>query len=199
MARYFAPYTPVAFVLLWSGFTALLGKVLRGRGLVCAQVVLLLAIVSHGVGSVYAFKVKQDPQTYPGFVMRSENLVAPALWMRDHLPQDAVIATRRIGALGYYSEKSILDYRFGLTDRHVARLIAEHGRQFDDPGDEALGDVWRRVEPDFILDDMGNIQTIASRSTNDPTEFLVHGYLYRLLKKFRIGRDTEWVLTKRIE
>ncbi len=42
-------------------------------------------------------------------------------WFRENTPPDATIAISDIGAVGYYSERRILDM-FGLTDRRIARL-----------------------------------------------------------------------------
>jgi hypothetical protein len=39
----------------------------------------------------------------------TERQVKIALWIRDHLPQDAVVATHDIGAIAYYSQRRIVD------------------------------------------------------------------------------------------
>ena len=40
------------------------------------------------------------------------------------LPPDATIATRRIGALAFHSERRVFDYVYGLTERDVASRVA---------------------------------------------------------------------------
>ena len=64
-------------------------------------------------------------------MLTGHDLVEPSLWMRDHLAAGSVIATRRLGALAYFSGLQVFDYAFGLTDREVARRVRRAGRYFD--------------------------------------------------------------------
>ena len=92
----------------------------------------------------------QTMDWFPGYVMTGSRLVPPAIWVRNHLPADAVIATRRIGVLGYYSGHAIFDYAYGLPDRKVARLVAKHGDRFDLPTDAALAGFGEHVRRTIV-------------------------------------------------
>ena len=63
--------------------------------------------------------------------------------MGEHLPAGVTVATRRIGALAYYSHLNVFDYAYGLTDPKVARMVGRRGRRFDLPGDPELAAAWR--------------------------------------------------------
>ena len=54
-----------------------------------------------------------------------EEMVAPAQWMRDNLPQDALLAVHDIGAVGYFADRlTILDIA-GLVSPEVTPLIGD--------------------------------------------------------------------------
>ena len=54
----------------------------------------------------------------------SQNYEELGVWFRENTPPEATIAISDVGAVGYFSERRILDM-FGLIDPHIARL---HGR-----------------------------------------------------------------------
>jgi hypothetical protein len=118
-ARYFAPYMPVAMLLLAAGALAIVRRLIgpdagtRVAPFVLAGLVATIALP----GMVRAFAPLSDHfrETHPGYVMRTQTLIEPALWMRDNLPPGATIATRRIGALAYFSGHRVFDYTYGLT------------------------------------------------------------------------------------
>ncbi|MEW6253793.1 MAG: hypothetical protein AB1716_24365, partial [Planctomycetota bacterium] len=136
---------------------------------------------------------------YPGYVLAGAPLVEPSRWLAENLPPDAVIATRRIGAVGYYSGRRVFDYKFGLSDRAVARLIRQCGRQFDDPGDPALAELWRHVRPDYLIEDRPVLERIVAAAGGTLERFELHGIAYRARRSFRIGAETDWVLCERVE
>ena len=109
--------------------------------------VLLAANVFHSRAKLAAMG------EFPGYVLAGHDLVEAALRIRDHVPRGATIASRRIGALAYYSRRQVFDYSYGLTDAEVARLVAVHGGRFETPTDPALADVWRARQPDYLLED----------------------------------------------
>jgi len=65
----------------------------------------------------------------------NDRQVKTALWMRDNLPQDAVIATHDIGAIAFYSERRIVDmvglvspemiHNIGRTDL-LMKFLVQH-------------------------------------------------------------------------
>ena len=109
--------------------------------------------------------------------------------MRDHLPADATIATRRIGVLAYYSHRKVFDYVYGLADPEVARLVARQGRRFDLPTERALAALWRARAPDYLLEDGSVMDLIMARTGGAYRRFAIHGLAYRVVDKFTIGTD----------
>ncbi len=94
-----------------------------------------LALVLTNISDIQTRLAQMD--VFPGYVLAGKNLIEPAEWIRDHLPADATIATRRIGVLAYYSHRKVFDYVYGLADPEVARLVARQGRRFDLPTERA--------------------------------------------------------------
>ncbi len=200
--RYFAPYLPAAMLLFWPGFVEISRRVLAAmlseRLLNRVLVALAVALAAPGVVTSVQYALPAFEQYYPGYVMTSRPLLEPIAWIRDELPDDAVIATRRIGALAYLSGKHVFDYKFGLTEREVARLIRANKKPFDDPDDPALREVWMRVKPDYLLEDNRVIDSLLLNSGAGKDRFEVHGLPYRVLRRFNIAEDIDWILCERV-
>lgn len=202
-ARYFAPYTPLGFVVLWIGLVeavrsvaAYIGAASRLDETLKALAVLLL--VSNGLMLSWHLS-PTGMQSYPGYVLNSRPLREPCLWMRDNLPAEATIATRRIGAVGYLTERRVFDYCFGLNHRAVARLIHESGKQFDDPHDPALAPLWAQYAPDYLLEDRDIMTRIAADAGGTLERFEVHGMIYSRMRAFPLGPDSSWILCRRLK
>ncbi len=197
MGRYFAPYLPAAAVLLWLGVVDLISRYMpaaQPNGRSSVAVVIMMGLVCVGMADT-AFKLDgQSVSQYPGYVLVSKSLVEPALWVRDHLPSDAVIATRRIGVLAYYSDRRIFDYKYGLTEPDVTALIGVTKQQFDDPNSPALVELWQKVHPTWLLEDDRVIDFIVKSSGGTRSGFAVHGVRYRVVKAFPIGAGVSWTL-----
>nr|MDP9122733.1 hypothetical protein [Acidobacteriota bacterium] len=160
----------------------------------------LLAAVAGLYGILHTFgrTTLSVRDTYPGYVLTSRSLVPPSRWIRDHLPPGTTLATRRIGALGYYSRHPVFDYCFGLTDRDVARLIHRRGgRRFDHPDDPGLAPLWRRRAPDYLLEDDDLTHALTTLTGPTADTFELHGIRYHVLRRFPIARATSWVLAER--
>jgi hypothetical protein len=255
LARYFAPYAPCAYLLLWTGFldaeravlagnrgvraAGLAGAALAALGGIVALVLLgwdaaaesivsflwiglalvwvvasettralgrkagsattVLALLVAACGAVAAIRETAESRrlSFPGYVITSRTLVEPALWIRDHLPAGSTIATRRIGALAYFSGHSVFDYSFGLTEPAVARLIREHGGIFTSPANPELAALWRERAPDYILEDGDVINATVAATGGTPESFRVHGIEYGVVRRFPIARGVDWTLAGR--
>jgi hypothetical protein len=197
LPRYFAPYLPAALILLWAGLLTavecLPRRDLSRFALLGTGAVLLATTVFHSRAELAAM------DEFPGYVLAGSELVKPALWMRDHLPAGATIATRRIGAVAYCSGRPVLDYSYGLTDAQVARLVARHGGRFETPTDAALGPVWRARQPEYFLEDGLIMDYILGLCGGTHDRFLVHGIPYRVIREFPLGRDGRWILAERMK
>jgi hypothetical protein len=161
---------------------------------------LAVALVAGLWGAAGAARLATGAErlAYPGYVITGAGLVPPARWMRDHLPAGGVVASRRIGALSYYSEHPVFDYAFGLTEPAVARRVRlEGGAPFETPSAPALADLWRERRPDFLVEDRDVLHAIAAAAGGTPRCFRVHGLAYGELRRFPIGDRVEWALAGR--
>jgi hypothetical protein len=202
MARYFAPYLPVTLILLWAGLVEAVGSMRdvpfasRPRTRLAFALLAVGMLVGMNVYNCRRRLARMDE--YPGYVLGGKNLVGPSLWIRDNLPRTTTIATRRIGALAYYSDHKVFDYAYGLPDRDVAQLVARHGQSVDTLTDPAFAAVWQARAPDYLLEDGPMIEQIVSHAKGTRDRFSVHGIYYRAVKGFPIGSETQWVLAQRI-
>jgi len=194
--RYFAPYAPLALLLLALGGLEIARRLsVQPRSAAVAAAGLVLCVALPGVLQTFLLISDATRLAYPGYVMAGSTLVAPVQWIRDNLPADATIATRRVGVLGYTAPQAIFDYKFGLNDRAVAALIRAHNTQFDDPRDLALEALWRERAPDYLLEDGNIIDKIAAGHRDG---FRIHGFEYRVIKTFPVGKDADWTLAERV-
>ena len=198
-ARCFAPYLPAALLLLWSGVAEACELLMptrhRTRQFVAAAVVFVLALAT--IHNCLSKLSRLDD--FPGYVMAGRNLVGPAAWMRENLPSESVIATRRIGAVAYFSHHPVFDYAYGLPDAETARLVAQNGGRFDNPAAPALAEQWEKHHPDYLLEDAPMIHYIVSQTGGTPENFTIHGEKYGVIRRFPIGRGVQWVLAGRLK
>src|SRR4029078_13424768 len=110
--RYFAPYLPAALLLLWIGALDLANRLWPAR---LAPVALFGAVLLCLQGLTLGARLSAM-DAYPGYVMTSRALIAPANAIARLVPEDDTIATRRIGALAFVSGRRVFDYIYGLTD-----------------------------------------------------------------------------------
>ncbi len=117
--RYVMPALPAAVLagvvgmdwLLARTRASMVGRVLA-RVLAISAALLLLAC-AFGLGlQAYVLDV----------AVIDEEMVTPALWIRDNLPPDDLLAVHDIGALGYFAPRPILDIA-GLVSPEVVALI----------------------------------------------------------------------------
>ncbi len=203
LGRYFAPYVPVAFVLFWRGLVESHEPVLERFGrqayLMPLAFVYGLALVLMGAVDSYSHLKASYTQSYPGYVLMAENLAGPSKWVGDNLPDDSMIATRRIGAVSYYSGMRVFDYKFGLVDRETARIKRRAEKKIRFPFAPPLKRLWKRRSPDYLLEDSFVIDRVVAEGHGSLDSFEIHGVPYRVMKKFPIGRKVKWVLCEKIE
>lgn len=202
MGRYFAPYVPLAMIPLWLGIVGLCQLVVGANWKPAGPAgVAVTALLIVGVGALQMGEMRRDSfvRTYPGYVMSAMPLQQPVAWMRDALPDDAVVATRRIGLVGYGTGRHVFDYKFGLPERGVARKIRARGEFFENPRNPDLADDWRRVQPDYLLEDAPVIDVIIADAGGTREAFEVHGTIYRVCREFELGPEATWVLCERAD
>jgi hypothetical protein len=211
--RYFAPYLPAGVVLLLLGGVAIERRFLprfSGASPWLTMSVGLAVALGGAVSTLYMTSPSRLT-IFPGYVMTTQPLLGPAEWLRDNLPADAVIASRRIGLLAYVTERPVFDYFLGLTDREVAAAVERAGHRFSSPNDPGLATLWSARRPDYLMEDSDVIERIVDESGGTPDRFLIHGLAYRVIKRFPIGErqveglferqdiPIDWTLAERIE
>lgn len=118
--RYFFPALPsLVFVsvigLCWWGVIA--RRKMWGR-------VLSRVVALSSAGTAVGFAIGLGWQAYTRDVrFINEEQVASALWIRDHVPPDALLALYDIGAVGYFAGRSDLLDIAGLIDPEVIPLL----------------------------------------------------------------------------
>jgi hypothetical protein len=95
-------------------------RLLRARRYTLLPIALLalalaLGLLSIGRGAgIYAANVRYI----------NEYQVATALWLREHTPAGAIVATHDIGAIGYFSDRQVVDLG-GLTQPEIVPLLGD--------------------------------------------------------------------------
>lgn len=114
--RYLMPVLPVLLALGVAGtLRSLSAASFRLVPLVLVVLALGLGLISVGRGaSIYALNIR--------FINGYQ--VQTALWLRDHTPPGAVIATHDIGAIGYLSGRPVIDLG-GLTQPELVPLLSD--------------------------------------------------------------------------
>lgn len=190
LARYAAPYAPFLIVLAWSGLVGLVAPSRTVAGALVAGLV-LVALLDNAAKTARG-------DGFPGYVVFGTALVEPARWIAANLPADAVIATRRIGAVAFHGDRRVFDYAVGLVDREVARLHAPPERGLEDPNDPRLAALWAQRRPTHLLEDDDVMERIARNAGGSPDGFRVHGETYRVIKSFELGPQRRWLLAERV-
>ena len=110
--RYLMPIIPFALLLAFGGLDTLLevaqAKITLLRKEQSRAAVQSLALLAVLVMTAQTAWQRRD---YYSEACRyiSERQVATALWVRGHVPADAIVATHDVGALAYYSGRRIVD------------------------------------------------------------------------------------------
>jgi hypothetical protein len=100
-----------------------------------------------------------------------------------------LLALSTLAMVGFVSltltrDKSVLLYK----DMGVGFLNLPH---------PALSKLWKRVSPDYILEDSAVIETLIARSEGTERSFTVFGIRYQIIKRDNIGFHVDWVLCKK--
>lgn len=202
LSRYLAPYLPAVYLLACSGLATLLQALWNWRrwstSIVLPYMVLTMALALTQLTFFAGLLSPERVNAYPGYVLMSERLERPSTWIKEHLPAGTVIATRRIGAVSYYSQLPIFDYAFGLTDAEVAQEVRTNGGAFALASAPALERAWRAADPRCILEDEAVMSSLADQSGGSLASFTVHGARYGEFARFPIGTGVDWILACRI-
>ena len=110
--RYLMPVLPFVFLLAIGGLEELL-EIVRARTSLLKtentrRVVRAIAVLVI-VGSTASAAWQRQDYYVETCRYITQRQVATAVWVRDHLPGDAIVATHDVGALAYYSGRRIVD------------------------------------------------------------------------------------------
>jgi hypothetical protein len=125
--RFFAHILPVVAAVVAAGVEQVLGLPRPGTlraVLVYATMAAVLLATTMSLGNT---ELKVARTVLPALGRHnylSQNYEELGRWFHDNTPPDATVAISDVGAVGYFSERRVLDM-FGLVDPHIARL---HGR-----------------------------------------------------------------------
>lgn len=112
--RYLVPALPPLLIIAAAGATAFL---LSECWPIVARVALLALVVIMVISDVRGVQVYRD-----NVEATNDCWVANAVWIRDHVPSHALIATHDIGAIGYFGNHPLVDMA-GLVSPEVIPLL----------------------------------------------------------------------------
>ncbi|MBZ0302964.1 MAG: hypothetical protein K8J31_24675 [Anaerolineae bacterium] len=119
--RYVIPALPC---LLVAGMTGLFWLMEQGRRSLVGRVLTRALAVSTALVFSY-FALLAGPPTYARDVrIIDEEMVASALWIKEHIPPEDLLAIHDIGAVGYFAPRPILDIA-GLVSPEMIPLIGD--------------------------------------------------------------------------
>jgi MFS family permease len=116
--RFWVPIVPLLTVLMWAAVVCGLSSSRRKRFATVALA--MLAVWWNGNSAIGALRAQQPHVRKERFLLTGSKATGRCLRGRA-APEDAIAAIG-IGALRYYSERSVIDM-LGLTDLHIAREV----------------------------------------------------------------------------
>ncbi len=117
--RYVIPALPALIVAGVIGMAWLLR--LTRSSLIGRVVVRVVAGTAAVLFVIFAFGLGLSAYTQDVAIINQE-MVATALWIKDNIPPDELVATHDIGAIGYFTDRPILDIA-GLVDPEAIPLV----------------------------------------------------------------------------
>jgi hypothetical protein len=122
--RFFAHVLPIVAGLIAVGFDALLSLVHPGTARAALHYVVLALLVFTtfvGIGNTELRSARIVLPAVQAHNYLSQNYEEHGVWFAESTPPGTTIAISDVGAIGYFSERRILDM-FGLIDPHIARM-----------------------------------------------------------------------------
>ena len=160
LSRYLVPVLPVLAWLAWRAaeraWNAGRAEVIAGPR--AARLAALIAILVLA-GNAVVYRTLVVPQVTSFTRGMEQSLIPLGRWLGVHAPADALVATPDIGAIGYFSERRVLDLGGLVTPRMVPLLEAA---PFEDVlARFAFADFAR---PAFVLDRADAVGDLLRRS-----------------------------------
>jgi hypothetical protein len=147
--RFFLPVLPLSLILFFAitdpSTNSQSSSPNRSTMLGISIAILILFAAANIFQAVRAQAHKQD---YPYLVMNTSGLTQTGKWLNEKLPEDTRIATKRQGAVPFYSKKRSIDI-LGLTEKNIARIIYEN-RDIKQQS-QMISEYVFSIEPDVII------------------------------------------------
>lgn len=122
--RYAIPAMVVYFVLGAAGCAALLNRL--GRDSACKRVLSSTWILTTATVSGIFYLMGAGAYAQDVAIIESE-MVATASWIRQNTPPDALVAVHDVGAMGYFSERKLIDLA-GLVSPEVIGIMRDEDK-----------------------------------------------------------------------
>ncbi len=122
--RYMMPIIPFFILVSTIGirdFTRLIGSFMKSREITNGLMFILIAVILFFEWGDYS-EIKEVYATENKYI--SDRQVAAAMWIKENTEPDAIIGTHDVGAIGYYSERKIVDVA-GLVTPELINKINE--------------------------------------------------------------------------
>jgi hypothetical protein len=151
---------PLLPVLAWYAWRALdreLGARAAGERLASRAGAVIVALVL--AQNLWAWQQVVRPQVQSFSAGLRASLVPWGRWFAEHTPPDAVIAAPDIGALGYLSQRRVVDLA-GLVTREMVPVLREM------PQEDAIArfEFARFARPDYLVDRAARADDLRERS-----------------------------------
>jgi len=117
--RYLIPVIPMYLLVGYEGTIDIIGRIKQKKQAMYRRIILTSLVITNLIfliSGVFAFATDVK--------IINTLMVQPAVWLRDHTAQDSIVAAHDIGAIGYYSEREIIDLA-GLIDFKVIPIIRD--------------------------------------------------------------------------
>ena len=171
--RFFAHVLPVLAALLAAGFDTVLAQPRPGTPRSLAVYAGMAAVLLATHLSIANTELRVARTVLPALAKHnylSQNYEELGLWFRDNSPPGATIAISDVGAVGYFSERRVLDM-FGLIDPHIAQL---------------RGRMHYKADPTYVLSRRPDYVVVVS--LNDEGD----GYSFQRIPDYAIHRRPEF-------
>lgn len=121
--RYLMPVIPFYIMLFVYGSRQIfetLYRFLKDKKLANGlNIILIIAAIIYSLTSYIEQKVLYAEQTHHISIRQ----VATAKWLRDNTPEGSIIATHDVGAIGYYSNRKIVDVAGLINPEFIKKLL----------------------------------------------------------------------------
>ncbi|MCX6054428.1 MAG: hypothetical protein NTZ74_05850 [Chloroflexi bacterium] len=124
--RYLFPLLPPYFILGISGSFELLKP--KDSASVLIKKLRTILIFSFFI-TAFTFVILAERAFVQDLKMVDQLMVQPSLWVKEHTPKSSIIAAHDIGALGYFSERHVVDMA-GLINPEILPFIRNEEELF---------------------------------------------------------------------